>query len=132
MGNAEYMGTLPLVVSNWLVVFLKDVERRHCFLRATDCDRHVDAVLALKKSGGNVIKFASNNIPTALIQSVTIAIYCFGFISVIGHQFSERSTYTRIISGYLPFLFLFLFFPFFFFFCSPSSSFFHFFSVPFS
>ena len=97
--------TLPLVVSNWLVVFLKDVERRHCFLRATDCDRHVDAVLALKKSGGNVIKFASNNIPTALIQSVTIAIYCFGFISVIGHQFSERSTYTRIISGYLPFLY---------------------------
>lgn len=97
--------TLPLIVSNWLIIFLKEVNRRDYFGRPTDCEKHIDAVLALKKNGGSVIKFATNNIPVALIQSVTIAIYCFGFVSVIGHQFSEKSVYTRIISGYFPFLY---------------------------
>lgn len=97
--------TLPLIVSNWLVIFLKEVDRGNCFGRLTDCERHVDAVLALKKRGGNVIKFATNNIPIALVQSVTIAIYCLGFVSVMGHQFSEKNVYTRIISGYFPFLY---------------------------
>ena len=97
--------TLPLIVSNWMIMLLKELNRRDYFGRPNDCERHIDAVLALKKSGGNVIKFATNNIPVALIQSVTIAIYCFGFVSVIGHQFSEKNVYTRIISGYFPFLY---------------------------
>ena len=96
---------LPLTVSNWLLVFIKDVERSRGFVRPTDCERHIDAVLALKKSGGDIIKFASHNIPVALVQSVTIAIYCFGFVSVLGHQFTEKNGGTRLVSGYLPFLY---------------------------
>ena len=97
--------SLPLIVSNWLLVFLKQIDRSQCFAAGTDLERHVDAVLALKKSGGSVIKFAGNNIPVALIQSVTIAIYCFGFTSVLGHQFNEANVYTSLISCYLPFLY---------------------------
>lgn len=62
-------------------------------------------MLALKKSGGNIIKFSTKNIPVALVQAVTIAIYCFGFVSVLGHQFSEKNSLTALISGYFPLLY---------------------------
>ena len=63
----------------------------------------MDAIQALKKSGGNIIKFASKNIPVALIQAVTITIYVYGIVSIIGHQVLEKNNLSiSMINAFFP------------------------------
>ena len=94
--------TLPLVVYDWLNAILRDTCQKGYFLVTNDYGRNVDAVQALKKGGGNIIKFASKNIPVALIQAVTIAIYYYGMVSILGHQTAEKNYLTSVMSGYFP------------------------------
>lgn len=94
--------TVPLVVFDWLNGLLRDTCQNGYFLAPNDFGRNVDAVQALKKGGGNMIRFASKNIPVALIQAVTIAIYCYGLVSILGHQVSEKHYLTSVMSGYFP------------------------------
>lgn len=94
--------TSSLVVYDWLNAILRDTCQKSYFVVANDFGRNIDAVQALKKGGGTIVKFASKNIPVALIQAVTIAIYCFGLVSVLGHQITEKHYLTSVLSGYLP------------------------------
>ena len=94
--------TLPLVVYDWLNAILRDTCQKNYFIVINDYGRNVDAVQALKKGGGNIIKFASKNIPVALIQAVTIAIYYYGMVSILGHQTAEKNYLTSVMSGYFP------------------------------
>lgn len=65
--------------------------------------RNLDAIQALKKSGGNIIKFASKNIPVALIQAVTITIYVYGVVSILGHQVLEKNNLAiSMINAFFP------------------------------
>lgn len=93
--------TSPLVVYDWLNILLRDTCQKGYFSVPNDFGRNIDAIQALKKGGGNVIKFATKNIPVALIQAVTIAIYCYGLVSIFSHQI-EKHYLTSVISGYFP------------------------------
>lgn len=93
--------TFPLVVYDWLNILLRDTCQKGYFSVANDFGRNIDAIQVLKKGGGNVIKFASKNVPVALIQAVTLAIYCYGVVSVLSHQI-EKHYLTSVLSGYFP------------------------------
>ena len=94
--------TCPLVVYDWLNALLRDTCQKGYFLVANDFGRNIDAIQALKKGGGSIIKFATKNIPVALIQAVTIAIYCYGLVSILSHQIAEKHYLTSVMSGYIP------------------------------
>lgn len=93
--------TVPLVVYDWLNAILKDLLRGQV-INAPDYWRNMEAVQNLKKGGGNLIKFATQNTPNVLIQTVTIAIYCYGLVTMLGHQMAGKSVVTSILSSYLP------------------------------
>ncbi|EFX89350.1 hypothetical protein DAPPUDRAFT_220501 [Daphnia pulex] len=94
--------TCSLVVYDWLNALLRETSQKGYFLVANDFGRNIDAIQALKKGGGTVIKFATKNIPVALIQAVTIAIYCYGLVSILSHQIAEKHYLTSVMSGYFP------------------------------
>jgi hypothetical protein len=94
--------TCPLVVYDWLNALLRDTCQKGYFLVTNDFGRNIDAIQALKKGGGSIIKFATKNIPVALIQAVTIAIYCYGLVSILSHQIAEKHYLTSVMSGYFP------------------------------
>lgn len=94
--------TVSLVVYDWLNALLRDTCQKGYFMVPNDFGRNIDAVQTLKKGGGNIIKFATKNIPVALIQAVTIAIYCYGLVSIMGHQVAEKHYLTSVMSGYFP------------------------------
>ena len=77
------------------------------FAGPNDLGRNVDQVQLLKKNCGSILKFASKNIPLALIQAVTIAIHCHGLFSILSHPIRlDVSDSTRFLmtflAGYLP------------------------------
>lgn len=94
--------TCSLVVYDWLNALLRDTAQKGYFFVANDFGRNIDAIQALKKGGGTVIKFATKNIPVALIQAVTIAIYCYGLVTILSHQIAEKHYLTSVMSGYFP------------------------------
>jgi len=51
-----------------MLLLLKETWKEDRFFMEGNYNRNVDALLAFKKSCGNTIKFASQNIPHALIQ----------------------------------------------------------------
>lgn len=94
--------TLPLVVYDWINLVLKDTCQKGYFLGTADYGRNIDAIQALKKSGSNMIKFASKNIPVSLVQAVTIAIYFYGLTTVLLRQVSEKTEMWYVMVGYFP------------------------------
>lgn len=66
-------GVLPLVVIDWILLLLKQTNRGGHFVNPPDFARNVDLLMNFKKSCGNTIKFASKNIPFALIQVIISA-----------------------------------------------------------
>lgn len=95
--------TVPLVVFDWIRLLLRDTLRNERFANNQgDFMRNLDAMHALRKSGGNIIKFATQNIPNVLIQTVTIAIYFYGLVTILGHQLAEKDPMISFLNGYLP------------------------------
>lgn len=93
--------TAPLIVNDWLNALLKDAVQKQV-LNASEYWRNIEAVQSLKKGGGNVIKFATQNTPNVLIQTVTLAVYCYGLITILGHQLSRKNGVTSILNSYFP------------------------------
>lgn len=62
---------LPLFVIDWLLLLIKKTNKDARFMSGSDFSKNMDLILAFKKSCGNIIKFASKNIPIALIQVLT-------------------------------------------------------------
>ena len=114
-----------------MLLLLKETWKEDRFSMERNYNRNVDALLAFKKSCGNTIKFASQNIPHALIQvswifqnelnistvhrtlfDITylqavychsiIAVYCFGMITLMARNFSNEQNSSHVVSGYLP------------------------------
>lgn len=93
--------TIPLVVNDWLHALLKDALHKQV-INTSDYWRNIEAVQGLKKGGGNLIKFATQNTPNVLIQTVTIAVYCYGLITILGHQISGKNAVTSVLNSYFP------------------------------
>lgn len=94
--------TLPLVVFDWLNILSRETDRKGYFYNSNDLSRITDAVQSLKKNGGNILKMASKNMPIALIQVVTIAIYFYGIASILSHQIVEKDPTITVISAVFP------------------------------
>ncbi|EFX72130.1 hypothetical protein DAPPUDRAFT_326540 [Daphnia pulex] len=59
--------------------------------------------MAFKKSCGNTIKFATQNISPALIQAVVLAVYGFGCITLMARNFSkEEAPLSNAMIAYIP------------------------------
>ena len=118
-------GIWPLLVVDWLLHLVKKLNKEGRFQNSSDFFKHVELILTFKKSCGNTLKFASKNIPFALIQArfpqqhslhlisclsilylqaVTITIYVFGLASLMARQFADKSRVTTLLTGYLPLL----------------------------
>lgn len=94
--------TTSLVVYEWLNLFLKDIMTSGKFLNTADYRRNLDAIRTLKKSAGKIVKLASNNILMSLAQLVTLTIYCYGVLSILGHQLAEKDKHIFIINIIFP------------------------------
>lgn len=57
-----------LVVINWNLALLRVCARRNMFYVPADYTRNLDCLMLFKKNCNNAIKFATKNIPSALIQ----------------------------------------------------------------
>ncbi|KAI9557424.1 hypothetical protein GHT06_017252 [Daphnia sinensis] len=98
-----------LVVINWCLGLLRVCARRGMYYVAADYTRNLDCLMLFKKNCNNTIKFATKNIPHALIQVVTIAVYAYGLASLMARTPSKlapdgrwESTAVSFISGYFP------------------------------
>ena len=58
----------PRVVIDWNLALLRICGRRNMFYYMSDYVKNVDYLMVFKKSCNNTIKFATKNIPSALIQ----------------------------------------------------------------
>jgi hypothetical protein len=64
----------PLVVIHWNLALLKLCNRKGIFMDISDYGRNQDLLMGFKKSCGDTIKFASKNIPFALIQVIIYSV----------------------------------------------------------
>lgn len=96
--------TVPLVVFDWLNALLKGALQKKV-IDTPEYWRNVEAVQNLKKGGGNLIKFATQNTPNVLIQTVTIAVYCYGLVTMLGHQIglAGKNSAISVFFSYFPF-----------------------------
>ncbi|EFX89373.1 hypothetical protein DAPPUDRAFT_310410 [Daphnia pulex] len=80
-----------LVVINWNLALLRVCARRNMFYVAADYTRNLDCLMVFKKNCNNAIKFATKNIPSALIQVVTVAVYSYGLASLMARTPTTRA-----------------------------------------
>ncbi|XP_057366303.1 bestrophin-4-like [Daphnia carinata] len=98
-----------LIVVNWNLGLLRVCARRGMYYVPADYTRNLDCLMLFKKNCNNTIKFATKNIPHALIQVVTIAVYAYGLASLMARMPSKlapdgrwESTVVSFVSGYFP------------------------------
>ncbi|XP_046446045.1 bestrophin-2-like isoform X2 [Daphnia pulex] len=93
----------PLVVIDWILLLLKETFLKGQYFAEINYMRNVDVVMAFKKSCGNTIKFATQNISPALIQAVILAVYGFGCITLMARNFSkEEAPLSNAMIAYIP------------------------------
>nr|CAH0106159.1 unnamed protein product [Daphnia galeata] len=94
----------PLVVIDWMLLLLKETFLQNRFFMDFNYLKNVDILMAYKKSCGNTIKFATQNISPALVQAVILAVYCFGCVTVMARTFNneENTPIPDALIAYLP------------------------------
>nr|CAH0106158.1 unnamed protein product [Daphnia galeata] len=93
----------PLAVIDWILLLLKETFLKSRYFAEINYMRNVDVVMAYKKSCGNTIKFATQNISPALIQAVILAVYGFGCITLMARNFSkEDAPLSNALISYIP------------------------------
>ena len=115
-------------------MLLKETFRQKRFFNESNYFKNVDAILALKKSCYAMTKFATQNISPAIVQvcsgnsaalnnslwysgninaflpylihkAVTLAVYCFGCLTVLARTFSKEEAPVSIaMIAYIPLL----------------------------
>ena len=85
-----------------LLLLLKEAFNRKLFSAESNYLKNLEAVMAFKKSCGNTIKFATLNIPRAIIQAVIICVYCFGMITLMARNFKDRHHASDVFISYIP------------------------------
>uniref|UniRef100_A0A0P6FE31 Bestrophin homolog n=1 Tax=Daphnia magna TaxID=35525 RepID=A0A0P6FE31_9CRUS len=94
-----------LVVFDWMLLLLKETFIQKRYFNESNYLKNVDTLMAFKKSCGNVIKFATQNISPALVQAVVLSVYCFGCITVMARMFSkEDAPISSAFISYVPVL----------------------------
>ncbi|XP_046447376.1 bestrophin-1-like [Daphnia pulex] len=94
----------PLVVIDWLILLIKKTHKKGRFAEYKYYLQSVENVLAYKKNCGNTIKFATKNIPYALIQVAVIVVYLYGIFTLMARNFDgvEKSVLLGGIVNYFP------------------------------
>ena len=85
-----------------LLLLLKEAFNRKLFSAESNYLKNIEAVMAFKKSCGHTIKFATLNIPRAIIQAVIICVYCFGMITLMARNFKDRHHASDVFISYIP------------------------------
>ena len=78
---------LSLVIFEWLA--LLNETSAPDYRAPADLKANFDAIQALKKSGSNLIKFSTKNIPKLMIHGATLSVYLFCISSILGHNILE-------------------------------------------
>ncbi|XP_046635959.1 bestrophin-4-like [Daphnia pulicaria] len=92
--RAETEGDLtprPLIVIDWMLLLLKECSTFNRYSNKSSSHKNVEMLMAFKKSCGNLIKFATKNMPHAVIQAVMIAVYYFGLMTMLARDLSTPS-----------------------------------------
>ncbi|EFX79869.1 hypothetical protein DAPPUDRAFT_104014 [Daphnia pulex] len=94
----------PLVVIDWMTLLIKKTHKKGRFAEYKYYLQSVENVLAYKKNCGNTIKFATKNIPYALIQVAVIVVYLYGVFTLMARNFDgvEKSVLLGGIVNYFP------------------------------
>nr|CAH0107629.1 unnamed protein product [Daphnia galeata] len=81
-----------LVVIDWMILLLKETAIHNRFTEKSNHLKVLDIVMSFKKSCGNTIKFATKNIPYALIQAAIIVVYTYGLVTLMARNFEEAAS----------------------------------------
>ncbi|XP_057370446.1 bestrophin-4-like isoform X2 [Daphnia carinata] len=93
----------PLIVVDWMLLLLKETFLKSRYFSEINHLKNVEIIMAFKKSCGNTIKFATQNISPALIQAVILAVYGFGCITLMARNFSkEDAPISDAVVAYIP------------------------------
>ncbi|XP_046635190.1 bestrophin-4-like [Daphnia pulicaria] len=93
-----------LIVIDWMLLLLKETAIHNRFTEKSNHLKVLDIVMAFKKNCGNIIKFATKNIPYALIQAAIIVVYVYGLVTLMARNFEEagNSGFLEGIVNYFP------------------------------
>ncbi|KZS08605.1 Uncharacterized protein APZ42_027263 [Daphnia magna] len=81
-----------LVVIDWMILLLKETSIHNRFTEKSNHLKSLDVVMSFKKSCGNTIKFATKNIPYALIQAAIIVVYTYGLMTLMARNFDDADS----------------------------------------
>lgn len=93
-----------LVVIDWMLLLLKETAIHNRFAEKSNHLKVIEILMTFKKSCGNTIKFATKNIPYALIQAAIIVVYAYGLVTLMARNFEEAgsSGFLEGIVNYFP------------------------------
>ncbi|XP_057370273.1 bestrophin-2-like isoform X2 [Daphnia carinata] len=93
-----------LMVIDWMLLLMKDCFIQNRYAEKSNYLKVIEVVMAFKKGCGNTIKFATKNMPYALIQAVMIVVYTYGFVTLMARNVEEASTcsFMEVIVNYVP------------------------------
>nr|CAH0107626.1 unnamed protein product [Daphnia galeata] len=94
----------PLLPIDWMLLLARDCSIENRFPDKGNYVKLLDHVLIFKKSCGNTIKFATKNLPHALIQAAIIFVYVYGLITLMARNFDgvEQNTFMEGVVTYVP------------------------------
>lgn len=120
---------IQFVIHKGILLLLKETFLQERFFMDFNYLKNVDILMAYKKSCGNTIKFANQNISPALVQvrswteplpfssffwssfppfycyqAVILAVYCFGCVTVMARTFTkeEEAPTSHVLIAYVP------------------------------
>ncbi|EFX79770.1 hypothetical protein DAPPUDRAFT_319205 [Daphnia pulex] len=94
-----------LIVIDWILLLLKETFMKKRFFSEGNYLKNVDAIMAFKKSCNNMTTFSAQNLSPALVQAVTLAVYCFGCVTIMARTFAKEEAPVAIaMIAYIPVL----------------------------
>lgn len=78
-----------LIVIEWTLMLLRECQEKKYYFYEPNVLKCVEVLMVYKKKCSNTIKFGLYNIPRALIQTVVIAVYSLGVMTILGRGLSK-------------------------------------------
>lgn len=108
MARFEDKAKMSLYVINWAIYMVREAKDQGHFEISNDVARVLDPILAFKKSCSSVLKFKETEFPQSFLQLMTLMVFAFGAISLIGMQFVDPEAAEKVLfiesMYYVPFL----------------------------
>ncbi|XP_046635228.1 bestrophin-4-like [Daphnia pulicaria] len=94
----------PLLPIDWMLLLARDCATENRYPDKGNYVKLLDFILGFKKSCGNTIKFATKNLPHALIQAAIIFVYVYGLITLMSRNFdgAEKDVFLEGFVSYVP------------------------------